>query len=59
MSKIPGKCFENNHLVFPELLPFLKTLTLQPQVSNIFTALVCSSIDNLAMLFGHSMYIET
>ena len=36
---------------FLELLTFFENLTLQPNVSNIQTALVCSSIDNLAMLF--------
>ena len=48
-------------MILPELLPFFETLTLQPQVSNIPTALACSSIHNQAMLyvfwFGHSMYI--
>ena len=50
-------------MLIPELLHFLENLKFQLYVSNTPAALVCSSIDNKAMLyvfflFGHSMYIK-
>ena len=62
ISRFTDEIFKENRMIFPELLPLKKKkLTLPSQVSNIPTALACSSIDNQAMpywfWFGHSMHI--
>ena len=38
-------------MIFLELFSFFENLSLQPQISNIPTTLVCSSIDNPVMLY--------
>ena len=62
MGGLTGKISKTIHMFSMELWPFFETLAFQTRVSNISTALACSSVDNSAMLyvfwFGHSTYIE-
>ena len=41
---------KTNYMLIPELLHILENLKFQPCVSNTQAALVCSSIDNTAMM---------